>query len=252
MRLTFPRARYNGVMGAVFLSNILPDQPEALHHAYCLIGPREPLRALLDEFLQNVLGVALVGNPDCLSLERETFGIEESRYLAEAGSRKAFNGSRKVFIIAADFFTTEAQNALLKTLEEPRRDTHFFLITESEKRLISTLRSRCLIIHAPSVGEKDRLHRDARPFLAHSLPQRLTTVKRLLKTPAEGTPNKQVLLSFLAALEQALMDGTTRPYPPHIAGGLEELERCRNYLEDRGSSPRLILEHLSLVLPRVS
>lgn len=53
--------------------------------------------------------------------------------------------SLKTLIIAAHSFRTEAQNALLKTLEEPPENVKFILISRNKTALIPTIRSRCLL-----------------------------------------------------------------------------------------------------------
>lgn len=53
-------------------------------------------------------------------------------------------GARRVFVIRdAERMNEEAQNALLKTLEEPPGAACFILVTASASRLLSTIRSRC-------------------------------------------------------------------------------------------------------------
>jgi len=50
----------------------------------------------------------------------------------------------KVFVIdEAELINTPGQNALLKTLEEPPAGTHLILVTSSEDKLLTTIRSRC-------------------------------------------------------------------------------------------------------------
>ncbi len=49
----------------------------------------------------------------------------------------------------------EAMNALLKTLEEPPRDTYFFMTAENESDIIPTIRSRSKIVNFQSVPEKE-------------------------------------------------------------------------------------------------
>jgi len=64
-------------------------------------------------------------------LERVGFGPHEGR--------------ARVFIVRdADELTVSAANALLKTLEEPGRGTHFVLLTNRPNRLLDTIRSRTL------------------------------------------------------------------------------------------------------------
>ena len=53
-------------------------------------------------------------------------------------------GHSKVFIIdEAELLDGSGQNALLKTLEEPPRDSYIILVTTAEERLLPTIRSRC-------------------------------------------------------------------------------------------------------------
>lgn len=54
------------------------------------------------------------------------------------------NGFKKgVIILDADQMADEAQNALLKSLEEPPEDVIFFLITSNKDKLLPTIHSRC-------------------------------------------------------------------------------------------------------------
>jgi DNA polymerase III subunit delta' len=68
--------------------------------------------------------------------------------------RSPFEGARKVFVIEeAERMNPEAQNALLKTLEEPQPDTIFILISDRPEELLDTVRSRCRTIHLEPVPE---------------------------------------------------------------------------------------------------
>ena len=54
----------------------------------------------------------------------------------------------------ADRMNAQAQNALLKTLEEPARDTLLLLLTANPEALLPTTRSRCQLIELPDTGRK--------------------------------------------------------------------------------------------------
>ena len=70
--------------------------------------------------------------------------IPQIRAMLRAASMKPFQARRKVFVLAqADTMTPEAQNALLKVLEEPGPEAFFLLTTENEAGLLPTIRSRC-------------------------------------------------------------------------------------------------------------
>ena len=60
----------------------------------------------------------------------------------------------KYLILSAKMFTTEAQNALLKLLEEPPRNIEIIIITESKSVLLPTVRSRLQIVQQKKKQER--------------------------------------------------------------------------------------------------
>ena len=75
---------------------------------------------------------------------RKTIPVEDIRAVIEVIGRHTFEGGRRVImILKADKMTTAAQNALLKTLEEPQEGTVFLLVTDAPELLLPTIVSRC-------------------------------------------------------------------------------------------------------------
>jgi DNA polymerase-3 subunit delta' len=69
-------------------------------------------------------------------------------------ARSPFEGRRKVFIIEeAERMNDPAQNALLKTLEEPQPDTVFILLSGNEGDVLETIMSRCRVVRLEPVAE---------------------------------------------------------------------------------------------------
>ena len=70
--------------------------------------------------------------------------IERIRAMRERISLRPFEGRTKVFIIdKAHSLAPEAANSILKTLEEPPKDTIIILITDDLNRIFATIKSRC-------------------------------------------------------------------------------------------------------------
>ena len=70
--------------------------------------------------------------------------VDQIRDAVERTAYRPFEGRRRVVIIdEADAMLSEAQNALLKTLEEPPSTSMFVLVTCSPDELLPTVRSRC-------------------------------------------------------------------------------------------------------------
>jgi len=77
------------------------------------------------------------GDTGAIKIDRIRDGIEKAAY-------RPFEGRRRVVIIdQADAILVEAQNALLKTLEEPPSASSFVLVTSTPDVLLPTVRSRC-------------------------------------------------------------------------------------------------------------
>ena len=82
-------------------------------------------------------------------------GVDEAQEVVKSLSLKAYKGGHKVMIIwMAEKMNIACANKLLKILEEPPNKTIFILIAEDEERLISTIRSRCQILHFPPLSEQ--------------------------------------------------------------------------------------------------
>lgn len=75
-------------------------------------------------------------------------GIDDIRTLRETIKLSPFKSKYKVYIIdECHMLTTEAANALLKTLEEPPNHVIFILATTNPEKLLPTILSRCVIIN---------------------------------------------------------------------------------------------------------
>ena len=88
-------------------------------------------------------------NPDFFMIipEDGKIKIEKIREIQRKIAEKPIVSNKKVYIIDdAQVMTTEAQNCLLKTLEEPPEFVTIILIGSNENNFLSTIKSRCTII----------------------------------------------------------------------------------------------------------
>ncbi len=94
------------------------------------------------------LSIAQNANNFIIEKDSLTYGIDTVRKLKKWSLLKPFNSNAKLALIQhADKLTTEAQNALLKLIEEPPENTLIFLTTKNENLLLATIRSRCQTIN---------------------------------------------------------------------------------------------------------
>ena len=97
-------------------------------------------------------------NPDFVLIKPEgnNIKIEQIRNMQRKVQEKPIISGKKIYIIDnADLMTQEAQNALLKTLEEPPEFVTIILIGENENAFLATIKSRCMILHFNSISNLD-------------------------------------------------------------------------------------------------
>ena len=90
------------------------------------------------------------------SEDGKSIKIGQIRLLQEQIAEKPIVSDKKIYIINnADLMTTEAQNCLLKTLEEPPEYAVIILILSNETKLLNTIKSRCTKIHFQKLSNED-------------------------------------------------------------------------------------------------
>ena len=157
-----------------------------LHHAIILHGPARPdLSALALSIARALNCLNRTTGDDCaacqrierrihpdvhfieVSGDRKLISIDQIRDLVGDASMRPYEGRTKVFIIdPADALSPGGSNALLKTLEEPTRDTTFIMTTRSPDLLLPTIRSRSQAIY---VGGEEPRDEELASFITSAL-----------------------------------------------------------------------------------
>lgn len=229
--------------------------------------------------------------PDLLWIARgdkPSLGIERVRGLtAELALRPYRAGGTRVAVIdEAHLLTAEAQNALLKLLEEPPPATLIILVSEHLESLLLTVRSRCRAVHFVRPGEaavarllvdQAGLTGPAAAALATASSGAPGTALALVANPVEASALtelasgvasterqslfQRLLLAtslvssgadldrFSQIMHRRVIDGLTAGdlAPERAAARLAALEQFRRYLAAK-VSPRVALERLMLEL----
>ncbi len=97
-------------------------------------------------------------HPDIIYVTHEkpgTISVEDIRQqVNDTIAVKPYQGPYKIYIIeGAEMMTIQAQNALLKTIEEPPRYAVIMLLTENAQMLLPTVNSRCVMLKLRNIKD---------------------------------------------------------------------------------------------------
>ena len=98
-------------------------------------------------------------HPDFMQINADdgkSIKIEQIRLMQEKVVEKPIISNKKVYIINdAELLTKEAQNCLLKTLEEPPEYVIIILIVSNESKILNTVKSRCVKIEFEKISDEE-------------------------------------------------------------------------------------------------
>jgi DNA polymerase III delta prime subunit len=217
---------------------------EKLHHANIIVGEQD-CRDFVFSVLEKNLNFHIKANPDFLLLESESFGIDDARNLKKWASGKPLIGEIKVYFVITKSITHEAQNALLKVLEEPPAGTYLFISLENLGGLLPTFISRVMVL-TPAAPKKIKETTESieSKFLHSNINKKLSIIRSLSKN-GDKTPMRE----FIKSLEGI----SYKNYARKITGSAEakamkNILTAKIFASARGSSPKMLLEWLSCML----
>lgn len=153
---------FENIIGNESIKNTLEKsiKTNQITHSYLMIGiPGIGKKLLAKEYAKIILSSNdIINNPDFLCIEPDgnSIKIDQIRNLQKEIQEKPIISNKKVYIIDdADLMTKEAQNCLLKTLEEPPKFAVIILIGSNENAFLPTIKSRCMILHFNRLSDSE-------------------------------------------------------------------------------------------------
>ena len=119
-------------------------------HANLIIGNDGIGKSIIAKYMSNQIREKQV-NAESVDIVKyypssRSFGVDDVRNIINEVNKKPYEGDKKVLILyRCDKLTTQAQNALLKTIEEPPRGVYLILLSDSLEAILDTIKSRCQI-----------------------------------------------------------------------------------------------------------
>lgn len=229
------------------LSKLLPEN---LYHSYVIEGEGDTISSYILSILEERKLIE-ENSGDTLILSYDSLSIPDSIRIKEWHKNKPIGNGKKVCIINTKFINREAEQSLLKIIEEPNEDTHFFIIIPDSSILLDTILSRVHIIKYYSNQNLDS-NKIAEELLQLSLKNRLNKIADIIKEFKDKDNSGGLrfqAVSIINSLEKIIYEKWKKDLNnKNLIFILEEIKKMRIYLSTPGASVKMILEHLMMIM----
>lgn len=161
-------------------------------HAHIFVGEKGIGKNILAEVISaKLLGLKEPRNHVdiihwTLDKGKSSIGVNTIRSITEECNKKPFEGDKKIIIIdSGDKITFQAQNAFLKTIEEPPTNVFIFILCEDLEGILDTIKSRCCI-HKLRPLNNSQMEK----FIRSKYPQISVEELKIVNAFSKGIPGK--------------------------------------------------------------
>ncbi len=195
----------------------------------------EANKLMIDEFDRQILEF------------EKALGIEDVRKIQEKIFLRPFKGDKKaLFVVMQQGATPDAQNAMLKLLEEPPPSSLIFLITDNHLAFLPTVLSRAKIIEIEAEEIKTDDEALEKILSLNGAGERLHLAQVVSKEKTEAI--KWLEGAILSARERMLEKVEDKEEALKLRKLIHKLELTHYDLKTTNANPRLALENLFLNL----
>lgn len=231
------------------------------YSVYFIPGHLEETREFFQKIVENFSKTEerLVMYADFSSL-----GIKEAGILNDFHNQRS--DKRQFFFLYFDSITREAQNSLLKTLEDLKGEKYLFIASPRFENILETIKSRVFLINKKELNQvKEEIQKDVISFISMSEAKRVSFIDEMNKKNKKPASTRGDSSASLDSAKRARDGNTNFDFRNYARIFIDELERelskkdikkdifpiiwqMRDYLSDTGSSPKIILETIALNL----
>jgi DNA polymerase III gamma/tau subunit len=223
-----------------------------VHHFHLLEGSRAEIQESLKNFLCDEFDVDPNDKSLYFDYDFDQFQVGDSRALTMKAQIKTPEGKKMIFLVFAKSINQQAQNALLKMLEEPSARTYFFVVLPRLSGLLPTLLSRAVVIPRDSSVERINTLNTDIPTLKElqqkTVGERLKFVDGLVKEIKDEKRNRidarQLVQNLITEFQKELQEKPTVEKTKKI----QSLMQIEDYLGDSGASIKILLERAVLLI----
>jgi DNA polymerase III gamma/tau subunit len=199
------------------------DKPDGCPHAFLFHGPKGNGKTTMARLMAKELGIK---GQDLREMDTADFrGIDSIRDIRKQALYKPLEGSKRMWILdEAHQLTKDAQNALLKILEDTPEHVYFALCTTDPQKLLVTVKERCSQFEVKPLSTKEMIRLLVKVTKAEKEPVQKKVIMRIAKD-SEGHPRAG--LQMLDKVLRVEPDQRLHVAKQSVAQENESIELCR-------------------------
>lgn len=221
--------------------------------SYLIISKqKEKRKTYVSDFCQDqnisIFDRVFIDRDASMKQNTQSIGIDDIKTLKKTIFLKPVDSKMKiVFIDDGELLTIEAQNALLKILEEPPLQTGIIIGVNTEDTILQTIISRCKIISLdtenPTIDIQDIAEFDTFMKTYH-----LLTISQRLKKAETLSKNREEALVWVEKLIIFLHDDLLKQqsFSKQTIIDLKNFQQLYTTLKATNTNPRFAIEHTFL------
>lgn len=182
----------------------------------------------------------------------QSIGIEDIKYMQKKIFLKPIKSEQKAIIIdEAELLTIEAQNALLKILEEPPEHTLLILSTTTKETLLPTILSRCKIVQLEekqtklSEKEQEGLQTFLEALPEMGIGERLKKAETLAKDKDKAI---EYITKLILVAREYLLQSSNKKSIKQLSNQIKSFQALHTTLRTTNVNPRFAIENTLLQL----
>jgi replication-associated recombination protein RarA len=206
-------------------------------HSYLIIADHQAAKVIANSIAPYKIGESI----DNFFVDtKEKISIDTIRDIKKFLKNKPYQNTHKIiYINSAHLLTPQAQNSLLKTLEEPPNNSLIFLVTTNVDKLLPTVVSRCQIVkdnHPPQKNSSKNEFEEIKKELKKLNPGQIISLAGKYAYPK--TKAKLICQDAIYSLESSLKQSPTAKIAANLNLAHDTYLRLENNVD-----PKLSLEH---------
>ena len=215
-----------------------------IHHSYILEGPKTLIVEELGRVFRDELNIGFETGKNYWHQDFDKLLMENADEIREWQSRKNISNQKSFYVISFSTIGKNAQNSLLKLVEEPQENTHFFFVVPNSSIFLDTVLSRSSVLKPKfEIGDSNQIFE----ILKMNMAERAKFIDKFQADLKDGKRGKGEAVEMVQSLISKTRNNLLQdPQNTELQSKLRLMQKAETYLNDESAIVKNWLEFVVL------